>query len=221
MKELPNESVEMVLTDIPYGEVNRAKESGLRKLKKGKADELNFDLDIFLEEIYRVTKGSFYIFCGIEQVSKIRRFFRKRDLVTRNFVWKKSNPSPMNGQYNWLSSIENGVYAKKSGATFNRHCEGVVFEYPVGSSKDHPTQKPLDLFKYLVESSSKKGDVILDPCIGSGTTAVASLALNRKFIGYELKEEYYYLALKRIGKFNKSYYEKLPEEEKPLQRQLF
>ena len=221
MKKLPDNSVDMLLTDVPYGEVNRAKESGLRKLKKGDADIVAFNLQELLREVYRIVSGSFYIFCGIEQISPIRKFFRKKDLLTRNFVWSKSNPSPIHGQHNWLSSVENGVYAKKSGATFNRHCKGVVWEYPVGSSKIHPTQKPLKLFQYLIESSSNEGDLILDPFIGSGTTAVASLSLNRKFIGYEINKKYYNLSLKRIGKFDKKYYKELPEEERPAQQQLF
>lgn len=221
MKMLENNSVDMLLTDIPYGEVNRAKESGLRKLKKGKADEMGINLDLFLEEVYRIVKGSFYIFCGIEQISPIRKYFREKDLLTRNFVWSKPNPSPINGQHNWLSSIENGVYAKKSGATFNEHCKGVVWHYPAGSSKIHPTQKPLELFQYLVRASSNKGDIILDPCMGSGTTAVASLSLGRNFIGFEKEKKWYHVALKRIGKFDKSYYDKLPEEEKPKQIQMF
>lgn len=221
MKKLPDGSVDMLLTDIPYGEVNRTTESGLRKLKKGDADIVSFKLSEFLDEVYRIVSGSFYIFCGIEQISPIRKYFRKKDLLTRNFVWNKNNPSPINGQYNWLSSIENGVYAKKKGATFNRHCKGVVFKYPVGSSKIHPTQKPLKLFDELLLASSNEGDIVLDPFIGSGTTAVSALKNNRKFIGYEINKEYYNIALKRIGKFDKEYYNLLPKEERPAQLQMF
>ena len=68
MKILPtlgNKSVDLVVTDIPYNEVNR-KHGSLRKLDKGKADIITFDLDMFVSELARVTKGSIYIFCGIE-----------------------------------------------------------------------------------------------------------------------------------------------------------
>ena len=75
LKEIPDKSIDLVLTDIPYGECNRAKESGLRKLKKGNADEVNFDMQDLLSQLDRVCKGSIYIFCGIEQVSEIRKFF--------------------------------------------------------------------------------------------------------------------------------------------------
>lgn len=62
----------------------------------------------------------------------------------------------------------------------------------------HPTQKPVSLLKYLVKTYSQPGEVILDNCMGSGTTAIACLNTNRQFIGFETKEEYYRKSLERI-----------------------
>lgn len=67
-------------------------------------------------------------------------------------------------------------------------------------SKLHPTQKPTALFEYLIRTYSKEGDVVLDNCIGSGTTAVASINTNRNFIGYEMEKEYVDIANERINK---------------------
>lgn len=69
---------------------------------------------------------------------------------------------------------------------------------PNRKGKLHPTQKPTDLLEYLIKTYSNEGDVVLDNCMGSGSTAIAALNTNRKFIGYELSEEYYYIILKRI-----------------------
>ena len=190
--------VDMVLTDIPYGEVNRAKESGLRKLKKGNADVETFELSELLPRIENICNGSIYIFCGIEQVSEIRKFFREKDMLTRLCIWEKNNPSPINCQHHWMSSIECCVYAKKKGATFNEHYKSCVWRNPVGRSKIHPTEKPLKLFTYLVETSSNEGDTILDCCLGSGTTGVACVNTNRKFIGIELDNNYFNIAKQRI-----------------------
>lgn len=63
----------------------------------------------------------------------------------------------------------------------------------------HPTQKPVDLLRYLVRTYSNEGDTILDNCMGSGTTAVACIKEKRHFIGFELSEEYYKKAVKRIN----------------------
>jgi site-specific DNA-methyltransferase (adenine-specific) len=63
----------------------------------------------------------------------------------------------------------------------------------------HPTQKPLELLRRVVLSSSNYGDLILDPFVGSGTTGVIAKKFNRKFIGIEIKKEYCDLAIRRIG----------------------
>ena len=188
-KSLENNSIPLILTDIPYGAVTkngeeRAKYSGqLRKLDKGKADILTFDIHSFLDECYRVCSGTIYIFCGKEQMSDIFSYFsNKKDMMTRQCIWHKTNPAPSNGQYMWLDSIENCIFAKKRKQTFNQHCKHNVWDYPIGRSKIHPTEKPLALFKYLIESSTNENDIILDPCIGSGTTALAALELNRRYI---------------------------------------
>jgi len=86
---------------------------------------------------------------------------------------------------------------------------------------DHPTPKPIKLIDVILEKFTEEDNIIFDPFIGSGTLAVSCLKNNRKFIGFEKEEKYYNIALKRIGKFDKTYYEKLPEEEKPAQQQLF
>ena len=94
-------------------------------------------------------------------------------------------------------------------------------EFDMDKKIYHPTQKPVALFEYLIKTYTNKNEVVLDNVIGSGTTAIACLKTNRKFIGFEKEEKYYNIALKRIGKIDKSYYNELPEEEKPKQAQLF
>lgn len=69
---------------------------------------------------------------------------------------------------------------------------------PNRNGKLHPTQKPVDLVQWLVRTYSNSGNVILDPCMGSGTTAVAALCENRHFVGFELDKEFYDISQKRI-----------------------
>ena len=73
-----------------------------------------------------------------------------------------------------------------------------VFEYPKEFRTEHPTQKPVELIRHLIRTYSNPNDVILDNCIGSGTTAVAALREKRHFIGFELNRDYYDIALRRI-----------------------
>lgn len=203
MKQMENNSVQFTLTDIPYCEVNR-KDNGLRSLDKGKADIKTFELIPFLEQVYRITKGTICIFCGMEQFSVIFNWFNKnhsKDGTVRQIVWTKSNPSPMNGDYIYLSATENAVWFKKRGSTFNAHCKKNVFNYPCGKHIVHPTQKNLDLFKELIVDNTVKGDLVFDPCSGGGTTAIACQELQRQFIGCELDKDFYTKSLEYIKSF--------------------
>lgn len=75
-----------------------------------------------------------------------------------------------------------------------------ILEFAQDTDKLHPTQKPVELLRYLVRTYSNEGDLILDNCVGSGTTAVAAIKEKRHFIGMELNKEYYDIACKRIKK---------------------
>ena len=73
-----------------------------------------------------------------------------------------------------------------------------------GKNKLHPTQKPVELLSILIKNSSKVGDIVLDPFMGSGSTGVACKELNRDFIGIELDEKYFNIAKERIDKSTES-----------------
>ena len=208
MKSMDNKSVDFVLTDIPYDEVQR-QTNGLLKIKNlddlGDADKLKFDLDKFLDEVYRVSKNSICIFCGFKQFSYIYDYFSNKAGTVRALVYEKTNPVPSNGQYVYLSGIEFAVWFKKKGAkTFNAHCKNTVFRYPImgGKKRIHKTQKHIDLFKELIEDNTDEGDIVVGPCAGAMTTALAAAPLNRKFICCELNKEFYDKALELLEKEN-------------------
>lgn len=192
---------DVTLTDIPYDMVNR-KDNGLRNLNKDKADIITFNLNSFLDEIYRLTSGSIIIFCGVNQVSQIYNYFadkqKNKQGTTRQLIWKKTNPSPMNGQYIYLSGIENAIWFKKRGATFNAHCKNTVFEFPSGRSKIHPTEKNHELLKDLILDNSNEGDIIFDPCAGSLAHCLVAKENGRRYVGCELNEQYFELGVKRM-----------------------
>ena len=198
MKDLADNSVNFILTDIPYNTVNRSS-NGLRELDKGKADILTFDLIKFLEQVYRITSNSVCIFCGKEQFSTIYDFFANKKGTVRPIIWEKTNPSPMNGQYIYLSGVEMAVWFKKSGAkVFNAHCKNTVFRYPNGRSKLHPTEKNHELLKELILDNTNEGDIVFDPCMGSGAHGMVAIENNRNFIGIELDPSYFQIAKDRI-----------------------
>ena len=197
---MKDNTVNFTLTDIPYDAVNRGS-NGLRELNKGKADILTFDLQQFLEQVYRVTSNSICIFCGKEQFSIIYEFFANKKGTVRPIIWEKTNPSPMNGQYIYLSGVEFAVWFKKSGAkVFNAHCKNTVFRHPNGRSKLHPTEKNHELLKELILDNTNEGYIIIDLCMGSGSHGKVANENNRNFIGIELDEEYFEITKERITK---------------------
>lgn len=200
MGEIPDGSVDMILCDLPYGEVSQ-KSGGLRLLDRGNADTCTIDLQRLSVEFNRVCCGTVYAFCGTEQISTLVRNLKSHGMTTRVCVWEKTNPSPMNGTRIWLSGLEFCVFARKASATFNEHCKKALWQAPSGRSKIHPTEKPLKLMERLILASSNEGDTVLDCCMGSGTTGVACVNTGRNFIGIEKDPEYFKIAEQRIYKF--------------------
>ena len=110
---------------------------------------------------------------------------------------------PSNGQYVYLSGLELAVWFKPRGySTFNAFCKNTVFKYPIPSGKKrlHKTQKHWDLWKELILDNSNEGDLIFDPCAGSGVTAWVALENNRKFICCELDVNTYKTSLEYLIK---------------------
>lgn len=198
MATIPDGSVDMVLCDLPYGEVNQ-KSNGLRLLDRGNADKCDIDLRALVKEFDRLCRGSIYAFCGTEQISQLVAHFKSHGMTTRVCVWEKTNPSPMNGTRLWLSGLEFCVFARKANATFNEHCKKALWQAPSGRSKIHPTEKPLKLMERLILASSNPLDVVLDCFLGSGTTGVACVNTGRNFIGVERDEKYFQIASERIA----------------------
>ena len=87
-----------------------------------------------------------------------------------------------------VTTVNSGKRYPKTVIGFNRDTDGL-----------HPTQKPVELCEYLIRTYTNEGDLILDNCIGSGTTAIASINTSRNYIGIELDENYYNIAKNRIN----------------------
>jgi len=204
MKSMADNSVVLTLTDIPYDVVNNY-ECGIREYNKGNADILTFDLQTFIEETIRVTSGSIYVFCSTEQVSQLRSEYAKAGLSTRLCIWEKNNPAPIHGDKFWLSSLECCVFARKSNATFNEHCSSAVWRESIESKiKWHPTPKPVKLMSRLIKASSNPGDLVFDPCMGSGATGLAAKVTRRQYLGCDLDPVYVDKASQYIDKMSES-----------------
>ena len=222
MKKLPDNSVDLVLTDPPYG---------VRK-KEEWDDRKNFltNLENWLLQCYKVTKKGIIWFSTDKMLPEIlERTTKNKIEFHRILFWNKPAGSQFAGASHnkiWYSA-ECILVFKKSDKLLEAG-KGSEFDYQslnhrtVPSKKfNHPTTKPLKLIEKLVSHYSLEDDLILDPFMGTGTTAIACKKLNRDFLGYEKERKHYKTCYYRLGKFDKSYYEQLTDEEKPKQKQLF
>lgn len=203
MKVMGDNSVDLVCTDLPYGELGSRTNGGIKDRhyddeRSMIADTVDFDMTLMLEEAWRVCRGSFYFFCGIGQISAIHNFFRSKGCTTRLIVWEKTNPVPTNGQWTWLFGIEPCVFAKKAGAVYNGNCRNTVLRYPIAAPTFHATPKNENLMRDLVETSTVKGDIVLDMFAGGMTTGVACVRGRRRYVMVERDADYYREGVKRL-----------------------
>ena len=101
-------------------------------------------------------------------------------------------------------SAENSKYNRVFNLPEGKECIGNVLEFKKDYSKYHPTQKPVALLEYLVKTYTNEGDLVLDNCMGSGSTGVACVNTGRNFIGIELGENYFNIAKTRIEEARKA-----------------
>lgn len=204
LKKLPDECIDLVIIDPPYIQQSHggggAFGTRMREYHKG-VDSLGYGFENnILDELVRVLKKvNLYIFCSKNQIIQILNYFQnyKYDILT----YHKTNPTPTcNNKY--LSDTEYIIYVRESGVKLygTYHTKRKWFLQENGKSEwDHPTVKPLNIISTLIGNSSLPEDLILDCYLGSGTTAVATRALKRNFIGIELNPDYIAIANKRLA----------------------
>lgn len=209
LKMIPTKSIDFVCIDPPYELENHG--GGKNGFKDRKlVNDLHidfiskgFDMVNVFGEIERVSKTmNAIIFCSNKQVSKIMNYWENKKYSVTLLVWNKSNPIPLsNGKY--ISSLEFMIYVRGKKAIFNNtgyenQLKAFNYTAPSPKARIHPTEKPIELLKRLIEIHSNKGSVVLDCFGGSFSTGLACMELEREFIGIEIDEEIFNSAKKRL-----------------------
>lgn len=186
--------------------------------------------NIWVSECARVLNesGAFYIACSYHNMGESIMALKMNGLTIRNIItWHKINTMPNMTKRVFTHASEFVIWATKGkNWTFNyeklkeinpeKQKDGSlkqmrdVWALPLVQGKErikgdngrsaHPTQKPEEMLKRIITASSNEGDVILDPFMGSGTTAYMAQSMNRKWIGIEQSKQYYDICLKRLSK---------------------
>lgn len=209
MKEIPDGSVDLCVSDIPYKLTGGGKGDGANSKRPKGILEDNSQLmkvpkfEDWLPELYRVMKSGthLYLMCNFKNLNDLMNKslavgFKHINLL----VWEKNNCTPSqfymkNCEYTLLLRKGSSKYINDIGGSKTVH----KFENIIGN-KVHPTEKPTDLMEFYVKNSSNECDVVLDMFMGSGSTGVACINTNRSFVGIELNDNYFNIAKDRIEK---------------------
>ena len=209
MKQIPDGSVDLIATDPPYILDNKG--GGLYDYDKGAqyVKELSDIKDGFeqavLDELCRIMKKvNIYIFCSQKQIiGYLDYFVTKRGCNWNLLTWHKTSVVPACGN-KYLTDTEFCLFFREKGVQLYGNFDSKKTYWltaPNIEDKDkwgHPTIKPLNIIQTLIVNSSQEDQTVLDPFMGSGTTAVACIKEKRHFIGFELNKDYYDKACKRI-----------------------
>lgn len=215
MQQIPAGMIDLIVTDPPFNFRSGAGRSSFftRRHKQHilnieKSFGHSYDPMPFLEKIPRLmNKVNVYIWTSKDLLHKYLNWAVDNGFAYNVLTWHKKNPLPLwNGNYR--PDTEYCIFIKEKGAYFNSKIRDKrkykrYFITKIGngsetSNIDHPTPKPLALMKNPVEISSKRGDTVLDPYMGSGTTAWACKQLKRNFIGFEIDAGYVKIAEARL-----------------------
>ena len=209
LKDIPTESIDLIVTDVPYrlisgGATSRKnKPSGILSNPDGKMFEYNnIKPSEYMSELYRVMKKDTHCYVFINFINltnmmeeAVKAGFKLHTLL----VWKKNNKTPSR----WYMKNQEYILFMRKGRAKPVKDSGVghILEFNnIIRHKFHPCEKPVDLLKLLIDNSTdSENDIVFDPFMGAGSTALACLELNRKFIGIEIDKKYFVRAEDRIS----------------------
>lgn len=219
MRRMPDGCVDLVITDPPYlignqgggfwskaAEGNHYNARGTRKGMEKLSDIKDGFDDAILDELCRVMKKiNLYVFCSQKQIQRYLDYFVNKRGCNWNLIsWHKTNPIPACGN-KYLSDTEFILFFREKGVrVYGTYETKRTFYVTLRNQEDnvrynHPTVKPLNIIRNLIINSSEMGGVILDPFIGTGTTAVAAKQEGRHYIGFEIDKGYYKTAKGRVS----------------------
>lgn len=221
MDDLPAYSVSLILTDPPYNFTKSNctkmyKETSKKLMSKSslydyedETGECRIKEGFAKEEIYKwldkavrlMKKMNAYILCSEAQIPIYAMWAEEHGYKFSILMWEK--PLTIISKSRFSQNVEFIIRIYDNGTALNKlednESYNRVMRFPVVKRKLHPTQKPVELFSRLIRLSTQPGDVVLDPFLGSGTTAVAAIRLERKYIGIEKLEKFYNVAVERIN----------------------
>lgn len=228
---IKDKSIDLLLTDLPYGIINKSRNkwdseidlnvfwSFVEKKCKPTTAIISTAKNPFTAKLI-LSNEKMFRYSLVWEKSKATGWLDCKKMPLRAHedivvFYKKLptyNPQMIEGDpYDKGSAVRDTLcYQKQTKAMRVKNDSGLRYPRSVlyfrtaeSEGKWHPTQKPLELFEYLIKTYSNEGDLVFDPCMGSGTTGIAAKNTNRNFIGSEKDKEIFESALKRLEDFDR------------------
>ena len=208
LDRIPDGSVDLVVMDPPYqfrtsgggcfGPAKRCYIGNLEPISKGIQNDV-------LEKIVGKLKAvNIYIWCNKAQIYQYLDFFVPRGCNVDLLCWHKPNPIP-SACNKYLSDTEYLLFFREKGVPLHGNYDTKRKYYILPQNRrenrqyNHPTVKPLEIMRNIIINSTLPGDTVLDPYMGSGTTAVACIETGRHYLGYEIDAGHCKTAMDRIS----------------------
>lgn len=208
MQEIEENSVDLCITDPPYKLTSGGCRGGLKiefnqVTKEEKESGKFFEIPLFadwLGSVFRVLKDGSHFYCmsNDKNLKELLIEGEKAGFKTLNIlVWDKGMHTPL-GYY--MKNVEFVVLFRKGRAKKinNMGSKALVSIKGIRGNKVHPSEKPVELFEHFIINSSLENEVVFDPFLGSGTTAISAIKTNRHFLGCEVSWDYCEIANERI-----------------------
>lgn len=213
LRNIPDESIDLIVTDPPYKTTargNAGNSGGMMQKRINMAGQVfkfnNIDCEEYAPQFYRILKNGSHCYVMTNHVNLIHMLntFTKCGFhFIKSLIWDKGNK--IMGQY-YMSQYEYVLFFRKGKGIKINHCgTSDILSVPNIKTKDalghnlHDTEKPIKLMEILIDNSSQENGIVLDPFMGIGSTGIACKNLNRRFIGIELDANYYNIAKQRIA----------------------
>ena len=203
LKDIPDGSVDIVLTDPPYGidYQSTMKKDKSQRMPKIQNDKIPFVQFIpMLKRLLR-PEGCVMVFTRWDVQQKFIDEMNESGLTVKNvLIWDKVQHGMGDLKRAFASRYESILFHSENEFSFQgkRPQDIIRFARVPACKLLHPNQKPVDLLENLISKCTRVGGTVLDPCMGSGSTGVASVNTGRKFIGMELDPGYFEVAKQRI-----------------------
>jgi len=220
IKTLPSNSIDLILTDPPYSynlttkHLKPEEECHLTSFEKRKRKNQNalinnklhqsIDINAYCNEFLRISKNNLMlIFMNHHQLKDYLIWVNHHQLKSNLYIWEKTNPVPTSNfiyqDKEYCLIIYDPNFGKIPNYNNNYHAKKTILKYPIGQEQNgHPTVKPINLIKFLIKKYSQVNDLVFDPFMGSGTTAVACEQLQRQWLGCEISQTFFEICQERL-----------------------